>query len=251
MNLTVADDVMLVTLVFARIGSALMVLPLFGEAYVLSRARLILALTLSLVLTPVLAPTLGSVGAVDGAYAGRVVTEAIHGLFIGSLVRLAIAALSIAGAAIAMQMGFGAANFFNPGEAQQSSATGNLMTIAGLAGLLAIDGHHMMLHGLVASYEALPPTAGLQAADMAAAFARGSADAVVIGVQMAMPMTAVALVLYAILGMMNRLVPTLQVIFVAMPVQIIIGLGLLGITLPAVIERFVAFAIDLTAVLGA
>ncbi len=251
MTIVLADELALLALVFARVGAAVMILPIFGESYVLSRARLMLALALSVLLAPVLAPTLPAVPSIDAAFAGRVGVEVVHGLFLGSFVRLAVVALSIAGGAVAMQMGFAAANFFNPAEAQQSSVTGNLFSIAGFAGLLAVDGHHMMLRGLVASYEALPPSGGLQAADMAAAMARGSADAVALGLQMALPMTAAAVVLYALLGMMNRLVPTLQVIFVALPAQILLGLGILGLTVAGIVQLFVAFVFDLNALLGA
>ncbi|TVQ36128.1 MAG: hypothetical protein EA356_06165 [Geminicoccaceae bacterium] len=251
MTIVLADEVALLGLVFARIGAAVMILPIFGENYVLSRARLILALTLSVLLAPLIAPTLAPVTAVDAAYVGRIVTEIIHGLFLGSFVRLAVVALSIAGGAVAMQMGFAAANFFNPAEAQQSSVTGNLFTIAGFAGLLAVDGHHMMLRGLVASYDALPADGSLAAGDMAAAMARGSADAVALGLQMALPMTAAALVIYALMGMMNRLVPTLQVIFVALPAQLLLGLGLLGLTVAGVVHLFIGFVHDLNLLLGA
>lgn len=250
MTIVLADEVALLALVFARIGGAMMLLPVFGESYVLARARLVLALALSLLLAPIVAPLMAPVTAVDAAYALRIVVELVHGLFIGALVRLAVAALSIAGTTVAMQMGFAAANFFNPGEAQQSSVSGNLFTITAFAALLAVDGHHALLHGLVASYATLP-AAELHAADMANAFSRVSADAVTLGVRMAMPITAAAVVVYALLGMMNRLVPSLQVVFVALPAQILLGLGLLGLTVAGVVHLFLAFVGELTAGLGA
>lgn len=250
MSLDLTGEVAAIMLVFARVGAAIMLLPVFGEGYVLSRARLLIALTLSVVLTPILGPTLPPVDTFDGAFAGLVVGEVVRGLFVGSFVRLGVMALSVAGTAFAMQMGFGAANFFNPNAGIQTSVTGNLLTAAGLATLLALDGHHAMLAGLVASYEALPPAAG-GLDDMAAAMARGSADAVRLGVQMAMPITVVAVVFYGVLGMMSRLVPTLQVMFVALPAQIILGLAVLGLSVGAILELFAAFTGELVARLGA
>ncbi len=251
MNLAVTAEVASILLVFARIGAALMVLPVFGEGYVLARARLVIALALALLLTPVLRASLPPVAGFDAGFAGLVVGEVVHGLFIGSFVRLGIMALSVAGTAFAMQMGFGAANFFNPMAGAQTSVTGNLLTAAGLMTLLALDGHHAMLAGLVASYDALPAGAGIATGDMAAAMARGSADAVVLGVQMAMPITVSAVLLYAVLGMMSRLVPTLQVMFVAMPAQILIGLAVFGLSLGAIVELYARFTADLVLQLGA
>ena len=250
MTIVLADEVALVALVFARIGGAVMLLPLFGESYVLARARLTLALALSLLLAPIVAPLMAPVGSIDGSYGFRIVVEVVHGLFIGALVRLAVAALSIAGTMVAMQMGLAAANFFNPGEAQQGSVSSNLFTMTGFAALLAVDGHHALLQGLAASYLTLP-AGELQAAGMAEAFSRASADAVTLGTRMAMPITAAAIVLQVLLGIMNRLVPSLQVIFVALPAQILLGLGILGLSVAGVAHLFLAFVGELTAWLGA
>ena len=251
MNLEVTAEVASVLLVFARIGAALMVLPVFGEGYVLARARLFVALALALMLTPVLRPGLPLISDFDARFAALVVGEVVHGLFIGSFVRLGITALSVAGTAFAMQMGFGAANFFNPNAGAQTAVTGNLLTAAGLMTLLVLDGHHAMLAGLVASYDALPVAGGVATGEMAAAMARGSGDAVILGVQMAMPITIAAVVLYGVLGMMSRLVPTLQVMFVAIPVQILLGLAVLGLSLGAIVEVYARFTADLVTQLGA
>jgi flagellar biosynthetic protein FliR len=251
LTFAVTAEVAAIFLVFARIGAAFMVLPVFGEGYVLARSRLVVALALSVLLTPLLAPKLPEVAAFDGRFAGLVMGEVVHGLFIGSFVRLGVMALSVAGTAFAMQMGFGAANFFNPMAGAQTSVTGNLLTAAGLMTLLLLDGHHAMLAGLVASYDALPAGGGVGAADIAAAMARGSGDAMILGVQMAMPITVAALVLYAVLGMMSRLVPTLQVMFVAIPVQILLGLAVLGVSMGAILEVYARFTADLVGKLGA
>jgi flagellar biosynthetic protein FliR len=251
LSVVLTAEIASVVLVFARIGAALMVLPVFGEGYVLARSRLVVALALAVMLTPVVRASLPPVEGFDAAFAGLVVGEVVHGLFIGSFVRLGVMALSVAGTAFAMQMGFGAANFFNPNAGAQTSITGNLFTAAGLMALLVLDGHHAMLAGLVASYEALPAGGGIGTGDMAAAMARGSADAMALGVQMAMPITVAAVLLYAVLGMMSRLVPTLQVMFVAMPAQILIGLAVLGLSLGAIVEVYARFTADLVLQLGA
>ncbi|MFP4126678.1 MAG: flagellar biosynthetic protein FliR [Alphaproteobacteria bacterium] len=251
MSVAVTAETAAILLVFARLGAALMILPVFGEGYVLARARLVVALALAVLLTPVLRSSLPPVDGFDARFAGLVVGEVVHGLFIGSFVRLGIMALHIAGTAFAMQMGFWAATFFNPMAGAQTPVTGNLLTAAGLMMLLVLDGHHAMLAGLVTSYEVLPPGAGPAAGDMAAGMARGSADAVVLGVQMAMPITVVAVLLYAVLGMMNRLVPSLQVLFVAMPLQILIGLAVLGLSIGGIVEAYARFTADLVVQLGA
>lgn len=87
-------------LIFTRIGAAMMLLPGFGEFYVLQRYRLLLALLLAALLTPVLAPQLPALP--DGALRLGVVVggEAVIGLFLGLVARILLSALDIAGTVV-------------------------------------------------------------------------------------------------------------------------------------------------------
>src|SRR5436309_1219260 len=88
-------------LIFCRLGSAIMLLPGFGEAYVAPRIRLMLALMFSLILTPVIhfPPAPATVSGLLFLMTG----EILAGLFIGGLARMLIAAMHVAGTVIAYQ----------------------------------------------------------------------------------------------------------------------------------------------------
>lgn len=83
-------------LVFARLGSALMLLPGIGEIYVSPRLRLVLALGITLVATPVVAPGLPRLpsGAIELAL--MLGGEIAVGLFLGTIARILLAALEVA-----------------------------------------------------------------------------------------------------------------------------------------------------------
>src|SRR5438309_2593274 len=98
-----------VMLVFARIGSALMLLPGFGELFVPQRYRLLLALLLSLMLAAVLAPVLPALPVGVPGLVALVVGEILVGVFVGTLARMLLMALETAGSIVSLQLGLSSA----------------------------------------------------------------------------------------------------------------------------------------------
>ena len=103
-----------VMLIFTRVGAAMMLLPGFGEFYVMQRYRLMLAMALALLLAPVLGPMLPPLPKGAGALAVIVSTEATIGLSLGLVTRILLAATDIAGTVVSLQLGLSTAQIFNP-----------------------------------------------------------------------------------------------------------------------------------------
>ena len=88
-------------LVFARIGSAITLLPGFGEAYVSPRVRLGIALAISFIVTPLVADLLPALPGSLWAVLLLIGTETVIGLLFGTLARLLLVGLQTAGMIIA------------------------------------------------------------------------------------------------------------------------------------------------------
>ncbi|HET6519825.1 MAG TPA: flagellar biosynthetic protein FliR [Geminicoccaceae bacterium] len=242
----VADEVFRVLLVFCRVGAALMLLPGFGEPYVPPRLRLLLALGLSLLLAAALGPggLLPAAPASPAALALLVGHEVLVGLFLGTAARTLLGALHVAGTAIAYQSSLAGASVFDPGAATQGTLPGNLLTTTALVLLFVTDGHHVLLQALAASYAVgggLEPGAGPPLGDMAELFGRLVADAFALGLRIAAPVVLVSLLLYLGLGVLNRLMPALQVFFIALPLQILLAFATLMLSLAGGLLAFFAF----------
>jgi flagellar biosynthetic protein FliR len=65
-----------------------------------------------------------------------------------------------------------------------------------------------------------------------------------LGMRLAAPLVVFSLVLNVALGLLNKLVPQMQVFFVGMPIQILVGLMVLMIALPPVMLLFMQFMGD-------
>lgn len=219
-------------LLFARLGTILMLLPALGEQTIPARLRLTFALAFAFILYPLIVPTLGPM---PGSLAGLAMAyghEFAVGFIIGGLIRLLLTAAQVAGSVIAYQMGLSMAQTADPTQSGvQGAIVGNFLAFTGVALIFATDLHHMLLAGVYESYAYFPPDAPLMlgdAAEMAVTFVAG---AFVVGVQMAAPLLVFGLVFYLGLGILGRLMPQIQVFFMAMPANIIVGLILFAVLL--------------------
>ncbi len=231
-------DLFAVALIFVRAGSALMVAPGFSEAYVDARMRLLLALGISVALAGPLAPSLPALPAEPLALARLVAGELMLGLFLGFVARFAFAALHIAGTVLAFQSGLAAAAIFDPNEATQGTLPGNLLTTTALVLLFVTDSHHLLLQALAASYVGLPAGLAPPFGDMAELLTRLLGEAFAVGVRIAAPLLLVSLLTYLAMGVLNRLMPTFQVFFIALPLQILAAFATIMLSLGAGLLAF-------------
>ena len=233
-----ATDVFLFMLVFARIGSAIMVLPGFGEVTVTTRVRLGIALALSFVMLPVIAVHLPALPEDSSALLLLLGGEILVGLAIGMVGRLLITSLQIGGTIIAFNTGLGSAQMFDPSAQQQGAITSAFFTTLGVTLLFVTDLHHLMLVALAESYVAFVPGGALPVGDFADLAAQMVARAFRLGLQMAMPILIVSMVIYIAMGLMARLMPQIQVFFIALPIQLVAGFLILAFTLTASMTLF-------------
>jgi flagellar biosynthetic protein FliR len=233
-----ATDVYLFMLVFARIGSAVMVLPAFGELTIPVRVRLGFALALSFVLFPLVAAAIPPAPVSLYAFAALVVAEMLIGIAIGLIARLFVSSLQVAGTIIGFNTGLASAQLFDPAAGQQGAITGAFLTTLGITVLLTTDMHHLMIMALADSYRVFVPGAALPVGDFSDMAARFTAQSFGVGFQIALPVVVVGTIIYVAMGLMARLMPQIQVFFIALPVQILVGFAVLAITLGAGMMMF-------------
>ncbi len=226
-------------LVFARVGGCIMVLPAFGEAFISPRIRLAIALAITLLLVPVVGADLARPPD-DATLFLALLQELLIGAALGLTARFALAAMHLAGTIIALQSALAAAAFFDPHQGTQSAITSNFLTTAGLTLLLVVDGHHYLLWGLARSFDVTPQLTTYPAADFADLLLRASTDLFVAAVRIAAPVILVTTVINLTFGFFSRLVPGIQVFFIALPLQVLAAIGALLVGFAAGARVFLA-----------
>lgn len=219
-------------ILFARIGAMMMLLPALGEQMIPMRLRLSFALAFTLVLFPLLSDIMPAMPAALDGMIGILGHELAIGLMIGAIVRLTVMATQVAGAIVAFQTGLSGAMTADPTmSGMQSAVFASFLSFLGVTLIFATDLHHVALAAIYDSYMVFSPTDPLMIEDAMQMAIRTLAGAFTVGVQMAAPFVVFGLVFNLGAGILARLMPQLQVYFVLMPANIIVGLLLFAVLL--------------------
>lgn len=225
-------------LAFARLGAAVMVLPGLGEEEVPASIRLGLGLALVLVLLPVVAPGLPEAPD-SAAEAVRVILlEVLVGLWLGGLARLIVMAMAVAGQMVALLLGLAQAMVPDPALGGLGTAPARLLSLAAVVLVLSSGLYAIPLRALAESYALLPAGDPFPAGQGAEAFAAAAAESLALSLRLSAPFVVAAIVINVALGLLARIAPQVQVYFVAIPGQVLLGLALLAAVLPALLGAF-------------
>src|SRR3546814_9913039 len=79
---------------------------------------------------------------------------------LGLVMRIVFAAVQTAGEFIGLQMGLSFASFFDPATGANTAVLSRIMNIVAMLLFLALNGHLMMLGGIIRSFDVLPIQVG-------------------------------------------------------------------------------------------
>jgi flagellar biosynthetic protein FliR len=164
--------------------------------------------------------------------------ELLTGIALAFVTNMFFALTFVAGQLIDMQLGYGIANVYDPQNNTQIPMMGNLLNTVLLITFFAVNGHHRLIEIVYLTLERLPvggvslsPQLGLVAFEIFSL-------TFMLGVMVAMPIIASALILEIAFGVVIRTVPQLNMFVVGVPVKTFVGL----ITLTFMTPVFVRFS---------
>ena len=237
-------------LVFARVGSMVMLLPGIGEQGVPARLRLSFAFVLAVVLFPVVRAGLPPVPEDVAGLAGQVIVEVLIGLGLGAILKMFFSALAVTGETVSLQTTLSFAQTTNPLQAQPGTAVTVFLTLLGIVLVFSTDMHHMFIAGIAKSYTLFPVGAPIRLGDLTALSIKGFSQSFSLGIQLAAPVIVFSLVFNIAVGFIGRVMPQFQIFFVATPLSVLLGLSIFALSLGTVglvwMERYRAFINGLT-----
>ncbi len=214
-------------LIFTRVAAILMIAPALGETTIPARIRLVVALTTTLAIFPVIAPTLPTLPPTFFGTGLVIIGEVVVGLLIGGIARIIMAALHVGGSIIAFQTGLAASQTFDPTQGVQAAIVASFLTLLGVVMIFATDSHLLILEAIRNSYNLFPAGQYAPIGDFAQLAIKEVASSFKLGVEISAPFIVYGLVFYIGLGLIARLMPQLQVFFIAMPLNIFLGFVLM------------------------
>ncbi|MEM8987697.1 MAG: flagellar biosynthetic protein FliR [Pseudomonadota bacterium] len=224
--------------IFARVGTIMMTIPAFGDQSLNPQIRMGAAFAVSAAMFPFASRYYGMPPETVLGLVGVVVGEILVGLFIGVTARILLSALNIAGQMISMQTGLAMAQAMDPTQQTQGAMIGSFLTILGVTMIFATDLHHVMLAAMRDSYILFAPGTFLSFPDISEIALTAFAGAFRLGLQLAAPFFVFGLCFYLGIGLLSRLMPQVQIFFIAMPANILLGFLLLMLLLSLIMTAF-------------
>jgi flagellar biosynthetic protein FliR len=233
-----------IALVFARVGSAFMFMPGLSASYVSANIRLLLAIGVTAVIYPVVLPYLPPLPDSVWRLVLLIVAEAFYGGYMGLLAQFALSALHFAGTSIGRDSGLMNAMVFDPVTEQQGALVVGLLSNVAVVLIFAMDLHHVMFMALYESYTLFtpgrPPDVGVHLTMAVDILSRSA----FLALRLASPFLMFAVVFQTTMGLMARISPQMNIYFIALPLQIFLGLAMLWVALPAIMMWFLGFYED-------
>ena len=231
-------------LVFVRMASVFMTAPLIGSRNVPATTKIGFAFLVSFIIYPVLDHTLilPQHALTYGVY---IVNQVIVGVIIGYASYMIFAAIQLSGQIIDLQMGFGIVNVIDPMSNTQVSIIGQFQFILGVLIFLSINGHHVLFQAMTDSFRIVPMTKVGITEETAAKLADLFFNMIVIAFKIAGPATLALFLTNVTLGFIARTIPQMNVFLVGLPLNILVGLAAVMVSLPIIVNMFNALLTDM------
>lgn len=233
---------------FARIMALIAVAPVLGNRAIPARVKIALGVLVTVSVAPILdmASTIPLDSFMGFLAIGR---EILIGVAMGLSVRLIFAAIEMGGEIAGLQMGLSFAGYIDPSTGSTSNAVSSFFGIMAVLLFLSLNGHLLLLSGVIESFQRLPIGGGDATLISKALVAAGS-QIFSAALSISLPIIVVLLILNLGLGIMSRIAPQLNVFTVGFPISLSIGLAALAVLLPY-LERPMRILLEhSTAVLG-
>ena len=226
----------LAMLLFCRLSAAVMLLPGLGEQEIPATIRLGLGLLLTMLLVPVLGPQLPPSPEALSDAMRLIALEVLAGLWLGTIARLLMLGLAVAGQIIASMIGMTSPLQGDAALGGQATALGRALGFAATVLVLSTGLYALPLAALANSYAVLPAGAPFPADAAADAVAGVVTDSLALAMQLAAPFVLGGLLFNLGMGLISRVAPQVQIFVLAAPAQILAGLALLALLLPALLS---------------
>lgn len=217
-------------LVLVRTSALVLSAPVLGQGTGFAGHRVGLIFFLSLLLF--VATGTPSTDAPPIELALMAMREALIGIFLGYLLQLMLLATHVAGELVSQEMGFLVARQVDPTSGTSSTLISSLYENLFVLTFLALDGHHWLLRSLQSSF-GFAPVGQLTLSDRMAPTAIAMfGEMFRAGIVFAAPVMVFLMIISAIIGLLSRAVPALNVLEIGFTLRVLVALAAIFVFAP-------------------
>ena len=168
-------------------------------------------------------------------------SEYLTGVFLGFVLKIFLSALETAGTIMSQSVGLSNAFMPNLVDHEQTSILTSFFALAGTTFIFVFDLHHLIIWGVYNSYELIPIGAFNVFSDKAHIISHSTNEAFTYALKFSMPFFIFGNLIYLGMGILNKLIPQIQVFFLSMPIQILVGLLILMLSVGFILTTFLEY----------
>jgi len=218
-------------LILIRVSAILFMFPFFNARIIPVLSKVGLTLAITIILFPVIDNKMVEFPDTLWGMAQLVIAEFIIGMILGLLVQMFFEGVRIMGQLVGFQTGFAIANILDPQSGAQVSIIANMAYFVAIVLFLILNGHHILLSAMRESFEIINAgSIGLNQQILQRVM-HVSGEMFVIAIKMGSPAIAALLFTMVAFGLITKLIPQMNIMIVAFPIKIVIGLLFFGISL--------------------
>jgi flagellar biosynthetic protein FliR len=218
-------------LVIARVAPLFIFAPLFSSKMVPVRVRGIIAVALAIGLAPMVLG--GDQPPLDAlAIAELVLKELVVGLFFAFVIGVLFYALQAAGGFLDTIIGFAFGAAVDPLTGNQGTVVSQFYGLIGVAIFVAIQGDAWVIRGLAETYDLVPLLAMPDLDALLTGAMTSFSTIFTSALRIAAPVMLALILTDVAFGLISRVVPQMNVFAVGMPAKVLMGLLLIGASLP-------------------
>jgi flagellar biosynthesis protein FliR len=217
-----------------RISALLMAAPIFSLRALNTRVRVAFGLALALMVYPMQdwprIDPLSATGLLE------IANQITLGVLMGLMLQVVTAAILVAGQSISNAVGLSMATLIDPNTGNVPVLSQFLVIVSTLI-FLGLGGHALLLGLLIESFAQMPIGKYLVSEQAWLGLVTWSSMVFLGGLLMALPIMVTLLFINIGLGMASRAAPALNIFSVGFPAMVLVGLGVMIITMPAIGAR--------------
>ncbi|NMD69101.1 flagellar type III secretion system protein FliR [Bacillus sp. DNRA2] len=223
-------------LIFVRITTFMVTAPIFSGRQIPNTYKVALGVILSLLTVGLVEGPADIEAWSDWNIAVMLLKEFLVGITLGMVASFFFYAVQMAGSLMDMLIGFSMATLYDPSFGTNMQLTGRFKNIIAFLVLFSIDGHHMLIRGILTSFEWVSLDATIPSwldGRLSTFLLECMTQMFLIGFMMAAPIVGTLFIVDVALGIISRTVPQMNMFTVFPPIKILVHFLIYILVLPS------------------
>ncbi|MEH7076586.1 flagellar biosynthetic protein FliR [Neobacillus drentensis] len=221
-------------LIFIRITTFMVTAPLFSGRQIPNQYKIGFSAVLSILCVGLVKEPIPELD--ESFIIVLILKEFLVGIVLGMVGNILLYAVQMAGSLMDVLIGFSMASLFDPTFGTSAQLSGRMQNTLALLVLLATDGHHLLIQGVLTSFDWIPIQATVPAftdGHLASFLLDCVQQMFLIGFMMAAPIIGTLFLVDVALGIIARTVPQMNLFAVFPPMKIMIHFFIYIFILPS------------------